>query len=78
MVVRAASWDSGVIPAQQLESTVISTSGKNAFVIRAFETTHISVQTPTISTSIFSSGCASPFSLIKSARFIEPNVFLSM
>ena len=39
----------GVTPAQQAESTLISAFGKSAFRINAFDTTHISVQSPTSS-----------------------------
>ena len=38
---------SGVTPAQQLSTTFISASGKNAFSKSAFEITQMSVQTPT-------------------------------
>ena len=44
MVVRAASWVSGVTPAQQALSTEISISGKFAFSISALDTTQMGVQ----------------------------------
>lgn len=52
IVARAELWVSGVTPAQQAESTLISAFGKSAFRINAFDTTQISVQSPT--SSIFS------------------------
>lgn len=53
IVARAELWVSGVTPAQQAESTLISAFGKSAFRINAFDTTQISVQSPT--SSIFQS-----------------------
>lgn len=53
MVVRAASWVSGVTPAQQVLSTEISISGKFAFSISALDTTQMSVHSPTSSTVKF-------------------------
>ena len=44
IVSRAELWVSGVTPAQQAESTLISAFGKSAFRINAFDTTQISVQ----------------------------------
>ena len=49
IVARAELWVSGVTPAQQAESTLISAFGKSAFRINAFDTTQISVQSPTSS-----------------------------
>ena len=40
-------WLCGVTPAQHEASTIIGTSGKNAFVIITFEITQISVHNPT-------------------------------
>ena len=52
MVVNADACVSGVTPAQQRASTVTSISGNAALIISAFETTHMSVQSPIISTSL--------------------------
>ena len=72
MLFNAFSWLSGVTPAQQLLSTVISSSGKYALMSRALEITHISVQSPTISTS------RRPFNRQRYfASSIEPKVGLS-
>ena len=44
---------SGVTPAQQEASTVISVSGKALLNISAFDTTHMSEHNPTISIEVF-------------------------
>ncbi len=71
MVSSAAICFSGVTPAQPEESTEILTSGINALRSSAFDTTQISVQSPTSSISI---GSSSFIFLAVSASFTEPNV----
>ena len=47
MVANAASWLSGVTPAQQEAMTLTGISGRYALIKIALETTQISVQSPT-------------------------------
>ena len=47
MAFSAFSWDWTVTPAQHAASTIMGTSGRNAFTRSAFEITQISVHSPT-------------------------------
>lgn len=71
IVHNAASWLSGVTPAQQDESTQTGSSGAYALTRSALDTTQISVQRPIISTPSYSPSRMYP------ARSMLPNEPLS-
>ena len=76
MAFSAFSWLSGVTPAQHLASTMIGTSGRDAFARSALEITQMSVHKPT--NVILSISLSSFIATSSPARSVEPKVSLSM
>lgn len=77
MVSSAASCFAGVTPAQHEAITLIGVSGMNAFRMRAFETTQMSVQRPMRHISRCFPPSREASLLILSASSTEPNEGLS-